>query len=237
MGWMNDTLGYMSKDPSWRKWHQDDLTFALVYAFSEKFTLVLSHDEVVHGKGSLMAKMPGDIWQKAASLRLLYTYMLTMPGKKMLFMGQDMGQFDEWSFDRALPWHLLDHEPHKGISRCVAQMNHFYKSHSELWHDDVTSSGFEWVSFEDRDHGVLIYIRQSPAGRLLCVHNFTPVYFAQYDFRAQGLKSLKEVFNSDAASFGGSGKQHALDIYVQEAEKFTIQLAPLATMIFEAHGS
>lgn len=236
MGWMNDTLRYISKDPVWRKWHHDELTFALVYAFSERFTLVLSHDEVVHGKGSLIAKMPGDLWQKCASLRLLYTYMVCMPGKKMLFMGQDIGQFDEWNHESSLPWHLLEYPHHKGIQLCVRDVNRFYRDHSELWYNDVSHEGFEWISFDDRDHGVIAYIRQSPAGRLLCLHNFTPSYFSRYNLKISGVKELKEVFNSDDALYGGSGKRHAMPIYRQDNDLFTLQLAPLATMIFEAHG-
>jgi 1,4-alpha-glucan branching enzyme len=232
MGWMNDTLRYMAKDPIWRKWHQDDLTFALVYAFSENFTLVLSHDEVVHGKGSLLSKMPGDLWQKCASLRLLYTYMLCMPGKKLLFMGQDIGQFDEWNFDRALPWHLLEYHHHRGIQTCVKEANALYKEQEALWCFDTKGKGFEWVSFDDKDNGVLAYLRKSSDGKLLCIHNFTPSYYASYDlFVAQALE-LREIFNSDEVRYGGSGKTNPKPIQRTQSGKFSLQLAPLATMIF-----
>lgn len=237
MGWMNDTLRYMSKDPIWRKWHQDELTFALVYAFCENFTLVLSHDEVVHGKGSLLSKMPGDLWQKCASLRLLYTYMLCMPGKKLLFMGQDLGQFDEWHFERSLPWHLLDYPHHKGIQACIKEGNHFYRNNEALWCFDTTQDGFEWVSFDDRDNGVIAYMRKSKTQKLLCIHNFTPSYYASYDLRVYNAISLREVFNSDDSRYGGSGTRHIEAIHQHSEGCFTFQLSPLATMIFRVEES
>jgi 1,4-alpha-glucan branching enzyme len=235
MGWMNDTLSYMAKEPIWRKWHQNDLTFTLIYAFTERFMMVLSHDEVVHGKKALILKMPGDYWQKFANLRLLYTYMICMPGKKLLFMGQDIGQFDEWNPDYSVQWALLLHHSHSGLKNCVSDMNCFYKKHSELWHDDVTSAGFSWVDFSDDHNSTIAYLRHSPAGKLLCVHNFTPNYLPHYHLKLPGVRLLKEVYNSDDTRYGGSGKRHALDIY-EDHGHLTIQLSPLATQIFEAHS-
>lgn len=236
MGWMNDTLRYFSKDAVWRKWHHQELTFALMYAFTERFTLVLSHDEVVHGKGALISKMPGDYWQKFANVRLLYTYMMCMPGKKLLFMGQDIGQFDEWNHDSCVQWSLLCYPNHEAFKRCIADMNHFYLSHSELWHDDVTPEGFTWVKLDDSNHSTLAYMRHSSAGKLLCVHNFTPSYHPNYELYLPDVFMLKEVFNSDSAKYSGSGKQSAKEIFSNGKGRHAIQLSPLATQIFEAHS-
>lgn len=235
MGWMNDTLRYISRDAVWRKWHQNELTFALVYAFSERFMLVLSHDEVVHEKKSLIEKIPGDEWQKFAGMRLLHSYMMCMPGKKLLFMGQDMGQRHEWDHRSSVCWQLLQVSKHRELHKCIAEMNHFYLSHSELWHDDVTHNGFSWVDFSDHDNSVIAYFRSSPAGLLLCIHHFAPEFHPTYKLELPGVRKLREVFNSDAAHFGGSRLADALDIYHEVDGKFTIQLAPLATQIFEAH--
>jgi 1,4-alpha-glucan branching enzyme len=235
---MNDTLRYFHKDPIYRRYHHNDLTFGLLYAFSEKFVLVLSHDEVVHGKGSLLSKMPGDYWQKFANLRLLITYMMCQPGKKMLFMGGELGQFSEWWVKEEIHWHLLQYPSHKGIQTLVKAINHFYLNHPPLWERDFDFTGFEWVDFSDVDNSVISYRRKGTTPyELLCVHNFTPTYQSLYHVRLPNVLSVNEIFNSDDAVFGGSGKKNEkVEICRTEEGSVTgvnIQLAPLATMIFE----
>lgn len=226
MGWMNDTLRYFARDSIYRRFHQNDLTFSLLYAFSEKFNLVLSHDEVVHMKGSLIAKMPGPDWQKFANLRLLYSYMLGHPGKKLLFMGGELAQWSEWDCKGQLEWHLLNYPPHQGIHLFVQELNKFYLDHPSLWEKDFDWQGYEWVDFSDADHSVTSYMR----GSLLFVHNFTPEYHERYWIPSRREGNLREVFNSDAAKYGGSDK---LNSSIEKGEGgFTLSLAPLATMIF-----
>lgn len=238
MGWMNDTLRYFHKDPLFRRYHHNDLTFGLLYAFSEAFILVLSHDEVVHGKGSLIAKMPGDYWQKFANLRLLLTYMICQPGKKMLFMGGEFGQFSEWWVKEEIHWHLLQYPSHQGIQNLVKSINHFYLDHSPLWERDTDFSGFEWVDFADANNSVIAYRRKgSTPYELMCVHNFTPTFHPIYYLNLPGIVSIKEIFNSDEESFGGSGKSGG-PVEICRNEKgdvigVNLQLAPLATMIYE----
>lgn len=238
MGWMNDTLSYFHKDPIFRSYHQNTLTFGLLYAFSEKFILVLSHDEVVHGKQSLLSKMPGDYWQKFANLRLLLTFMICQPGKKMLFMGGEIGQFNEWWVKEELHWHLLQYPSHAGIKQLVKEINHFYLTHPPLWERDSDFTGFEWVDFSDIHNCVLAYKRRGNIGNeLLCVHQFTPNYYTNYFLHLKGIVFIKEVFNSDEERFGGSGKTNQ-EVPIIKDEKgvsigVTLHLAPLATMIFE----
>lgn len=237
MGWMNDSLRYFGKAPFYRPYYQNDLTFSLLYAFSEKFVLVLSHDEVVHGKNSLMGKMPGDMWQQFANMRLLYSYMICQPGKKLLFMGGEIGQWNEWSCKREIEWDLLSFPSHHSLQTMIKDLNHFYLDHSSLWERDFDSSGFEWVDFGDRQNCVLSYYRKGARGLLLCVHNFTPNYHARYCLGAAGIKACREVFNTDAEKYGGSGKVNLspplLYNHQGRAVGLQIQLAPLATMIFE----
>lgn len=234
MGWMNDTLRYFHKDPLYRHYHHHDLTFGLIYAFSEKFILVLSHDEVVHGKGSLISKMPGDYWQKFANVRLLITYMMSQPGKKMLFMGGELGQWNEWWCKEELHWYLLQYPIHNGLKKCVQEINHFYLKHRPLWDRDFDYTGFEWVNFSDVENSVLCYKRKSPQVdyELLCVHHFTPTFLEPYFISLPGVKSIKEVFNSDEEKYGGSGKVN-FSVEVIKDEGINISLAPLATQIFE----
>ncbi len=238
MGWMNDTLRFFHKDPIYRSHHHNDLTFGLLYAFSERFVLVLSHDEVVHGKGSLVSKMPGDYWQKFANLRLLLSYMMCQPGKKMLFMGGELAQFSEWWVKEEIHWHLLQYPSHKGIQNMVKAINHFYLDHPPLWERDFDFTGFEWVNFSDVDNSVISYRRKgSTPYELLCVHNFTPTYHPVYFVPLAAMQSVKEVFNSDKESFGGMGKtNHEIEICREKdgtVVGINIKLAPLATMIFE----
>jgi 1,4-alpha-glucan branching enzyme len=205
MGWMHDTLRYMARDPVHRGFHQHELTFRMIYAFGENFVLPLSHDEVVHGKGSLFGKMPVDTWQKHANLRLLYGYMWGQPGKKLLFMGGEFAQIREWNHDASLDWHLLDDPLHKGVQRWVADLNHLYKSEPALHELDHEPAGFEWVDFSDAVHSVFSWLRRSRDGRhVLVVCNFTPVVRTHYRVGVPGPGRWVEIANSDAAIYGGS---------------------------------
>ncbi len=235
MGWMNDTLRYFTKDPIYRKHHQNELTFSLLYAFTEKFMSVLSHDEVVHGKGSLLNKMPGPDWQKFANLRLLYSYMICHPGKKLLFMGGEIGEWKEWDCKGHIDWFLLEYPLHQGLFAFVSECNHFYLEQGPLWEIDFEWQGYEWIDFSDADHSVISYMRKGKERILVCVHHFTPEYTAQYRIPLSGVKKVKEVFNTDDSRYGGSHKRNE-EIQV-EANGFVIQLAPLATMVFEVEFS
>jgi len=237
MGWMNDTLRYFRRDPLLRCYHQDDLTFGLLYAFSERFILTLSHDEVVHGKKSLISKMPGDDWQKFAQVRLLYSYMICQPGKKLLFMGGELGEWEEWDSQGEIHWNLLQYEKHRQLQFFVQSLNHFYRAHPALWENDFNFEGFEWVDFKDVQNSVISYIRKGLSQRLLCLHHFTPTYLPSYFIPLFCLKEIREIFNTDQEGFGGSGKVNTtIEKVTNEKNKvmgFTIQLAPFATMIFE----
>ena len=207
MGWMNDTLRYMQEKPINRRWHHGELTFSLVYAFSEHFLLPLSHDEVVHGKGSLYSKMPGDHWQKLAGVRLLFGYQWSHPGKQLLFMGQEFAQIDEWNEGKGLDWWLTDNPAHDGVMACLAEINKVYKERPALWSDDFTNHGFEWIEVSDGDHNVLSYIRKSAddSDVVAVICNFSGV--AHYDYRV-GLPfegEWEEILNTDAVEYGGSG--------------------------------
>lgn len=207
MGWMHDTLEFMKHEPVHRKYHHNQLTFRMIYAFTENFVLSLSHDEVVHGKGSLLAKMPGDDWQRFANLRLLYGYMWTQPGKKLLFMGCEFGQWDEWHHDSSLDWHLLQFPLHQGVSKLVQDLNRLYRSEPALHELDLDPAGFEWIDASDYEQCILAYLRKgkSKGDVLLVVCNFTPVPRHNYRVGVPKGGMWNEVFNSDAAEYGGSG--------------------------------
>ena len=207
MGWMNDMLQYMSTDPLYRKGCQDLITFSLYYAFSENFILPLSHDEVVHGKKSLIDRMPGDYWQKFAGLRAFYGYWMSHPGKKLLFMGGEFGQFIEWRYAEQLDWLLLDYPKHQELQAYSRALNHFYLDHPEFWQVDYDWTGFEWISCDDRDNSVIAFVRkgQDPDAETVVVCNFTPVVRREYRIGAPEPGAWEEVFNSDAEEFGGSG--------------------------------
>ncbi len=231
MGWMHDSLNYLHRDMLYRHYHQKELTFGLLYAFSEQFVLPLSHDEVVHGKGSLLSKMPGEYEQKFANLRLLLTYQICQPGKKFLFMGGEIGQWNEWNVKEELHWHLLQYPIHSGTQRLAKEINHFYLNHSALWENDFDFTGFEWVDFSDADNSIISYRRKGSNGELLCLHNFTPQAHQNYFIKLASLKEVEEVFNSDEQKYGGSGvKNGSLS---PEKEGVTIQVPPLATLIFK----
>lgn len=240
MGWMNDTLRYFSKDSLYRHYHHHDLTFGLIYAFAERFLLVFSHDEVVHGKHSLLSKMRGDPWQQFANLRLLLSYMMCQPGKKLLFMGGEIGQWNEWNCKREIEWFLLQFSPHHGIQRLVRAMNHFYHKHPALWEKDCQPESFQWVDFSDTQNSVISYFRKGVQEKLLCVHNFTPTYFPEYILQIGPFQHFEEVFNSDDEKFDGSGKLNphpeAIDDWNGQTHRVKISIAPLATMIFKVSG-
>jgi 1,4-alpha-glucan branching enzyme len=208
MGWMHDTLAYLSRDPIHRKFHHDQLTFSVWYAFSENFLLALSHDEVVHGKGSLIGKMPGDDWQKFANLRLLFGYMFTHPGKKLLFMGGEFGQWREWAHEESLDWHLLEYGPHQGLQQWVRDLNRFYREEPALYELDFERNGFEWIDFRDWENSLISFIRRgrSTKGLLLVVCNFTPVPRHSYRVGVPVDGFWREALNSDAKEYGGSGQ-------------------------------
>jgi 1,4-alpha-glucan branching enzyme len=207
MGWMHDTLSYMSRDPIYRTYHHNLLTFRMLYAFMENFVLPLSHDEVVHGKGSLLGKMPGNDWQKFANLRLLYGYMFTQPGKKLLFMGGEFGQWREWNHDESLDWHLCQYPPHAGLQRWVEDLNRLYRSEPALHELDTHPSGFEWIDCNDAPGSVISCLRngRSTDGLVLVVCNFTPVPRLNYRVGAPRGGFWHEVRNGDAQDYGGSG--------------------------------
>ena len=211
MGWMYDILLYFCKDPIHRKYHHYHLTFSLLYAFTENFVLVLSHDEVVHGKRSLLSKMPGDMWQQFANLRLLYAFQFAHPGKKMLFMGGEFGQWIEWNPSRALDWNLLDYEPHRRVKQLVADLNRLYKAEPSLYEVDFEWEGFEWIDFHDADHSVVAFLRRArdPNNHLVVVCNFTPLSHAGYRIGVQEPCFYREVLNTDDAIYGGSGVTNA----------------------------
>jgi len=208
MGWMHDTLAYFSKDPVYRKYHQNLLTFSIWYAFSENFMLSLSHDEVVYGKGSLLKKMTGDAWQKFANLRLLFGYMYAHPGKKLLFMGGEFGQSDEWYHERSLDWHLLDQGFNKGVQRWMRDLNHAYMREGALNDFDFEAGGFEWVDFQDSQQSIISFIRKGSEGegQILVVCNFTPIPRHNYRVGVSSPGTWKELLNSDGREYGGSGQ-------------------------------
>jgi 1,4-alpha-glucan branching enzyme len=207
MGWMHDTLQYLHREPIFRKFHHGELTFRMIYAFNEHFVLPLSHDEVVHGKGSLLGKMPSDNWQKFANLRLLYSYMWSQPGKKLLFMGGEFGQWAEWNHDDALQWHLTGHEQHAGIQKVLKDLNRIYRDYPAMHQLDSHPDGFEWIDGSDAEQSVVSYMRKGMKGEkpVVIVLNFTPIPRMNYRVGVSQGGHWSEIFNSDAADFGGSG--------------------------------
>ncbi len=206
MGWMNDTLRYMRHEPIHRQYHHDELTFSLIYAFHENFALPLSHDEVVHGKGSLLDQMPGDLWQKFANLRLLYGYMWGHPGKKLLFMGCEFGQWNEWNCNESLQWHLLQWESHRGVQRWVADLNRIYRREPALHQVDFDFTGFEWIDCHNYQDSALSYVRRAkdPSDFIVVSCNFTPVVRGGYRLGVPELCWYEEILNSDSMYYGGS---------------------------------
>ena len=211
MGWMNDVLRYMGKDPIYRRWHHDLLTFSFLYAFSENFILPMSHDEVVHGKRSLIDKMPGDYWQKFANLRTFLGYMMTHPGKKLLFMGGEIAQFIEWRYYEGLEWHLLNFDMHARFKEYVKSLNHLYLQEKALWEIDHSWEGFYWVDCHNTDQSIIVFGRkgrkEEDEALILC--NFTPYYYERFRIGAPKEGVYQEIFNSDMEIYGGSGKKNA----------------------------
>jgi len=241
MGWMHDTLEYFSKDPIFRKYHTNDLTFSFLYAFTENFILPFSHDEVVHGKRSMLDKMPGDMWQKFANLRALYGYMYGHPGKKLLFMGSEFGQWREWNFDESLDWHLLEYDSHKGLQRFVIDLNRIYKSEPALYELDFDWHGFEWIDFHDSDNSIISFIRRAknPDDFLVFVFNLTPVPRFSYRIGVPRAGFYKEILNSDSKFYWGSnlgngGGVSADDTPAHERPfSLNLTLPPLSVLIFK----
>ena len=240
MGWMHDTLNYFKRPPIFRKWHQNDITFSMVYAFSERFMLPLSHDEVVHMKASLLYKMPGNEWQKFANLRALYGHQWTHPGTQILFMGGEIGQTTEWSHDRGVVWELLQYDYHKGVQAWVRALNHLYASHPAMYWNAFSPDGFEWISGADTENCVLVYLRKGrPTDKvLLVVCHFGADAIEGYSVGVPYGGVWSEVLNSDDKQFGGSGVVNA-DLKAEKKEthgkehSITFRLAPLAVQIFE----
>jgi 1,4-alpha-glucan branching enzyme len=244
LGWMHDTLEYMSKDPIHRRYHHDKLTFRMLYAFHENFVLPLSHDEVVYGKGSLIGKMPGDDWQKFANLRALYGYMYAQPAKKVLFMGGEFGQWREWVHDESLQWYLLDYPLHAGLSKWLSDLNHVYKSEPAMHEWDCEPAGFEWIDCGDANNSVVSLIRRgkSTSTIILVICNFTPVPRLDYRIGVPRGGHWREVLNSDAGAYGGgnmgnSGGAEAIPSSLHGRPfSLTVTLPPLAVLFFKNEG-
>ncbi|QTE23742.1 1,4-alpha-glucan branching protein GlgB [Polaribacter cellanae] len=241
MGWMHDTLEYFAKEPLYRKHHQNDVTFSLNYAFTENFMLPLSHDEVVYGKKSIVSKMPGDEWQRFANLRLMYSYMFTHPGTKLLFQGGEFGQTSEWNFEGSLDWHLLQYDVHKGAQTLVKELNKFYKKEKALHQKQFSHEGFEWIDYRDHQNSVLSYMRKgkNEKDNVIIVLNMTPIPREKYRIGLPKAGELKEVFNSDDKKFHGTNL-YKNKISVSEKKKWNnrensieLNLPPLAMIAFK----
>jgi len=243
MGWMNDSLRYIARDPIYRRHHQGDITFSMLYAFSEQFILVLSHDEVVHGKGSMMQKMPGDDWQKFANLRMFLGWMWAHPGKKLIFQGIEFGQWSEWNHGRSLDWHLTQYGPHAGITRLVQHLNWLYTSEPAFWEHDDSYEGYEWIDFNDADNTVWSFMRKATSGATIVVAvNATPVVRGGYRLGVNAPGWYEEVLNTDGETYGGSnvgnyGGRHAEPISWQgKPHSIQVDLPPLAVVAFKHCG-
>ncbi|MBX9624552.1 MAG: 1,4-alpha-glucan branching protein GlgB, partial [Gemmataceae bacterium] len=244
MGWMHDTLKYAALDPIHRKYHQNDLTFRMLYAYNENFVLPLSHDEVVHGKGPLWDKGAGDEWQKYAGLRALYGYMWGMTGKKLLFMGGEVAQRREWRVDESVDWHLLQYAPHEGVQRWVRDLNHFYAAEPAMHELDNQPGGFDWVDCSDANASVLSFVRRGKSSDdvVLCVLNFTPVVRHGYRVGVPAAGYWKEVLNSDAGAYWGSNVGNAGGVFAEASpmhgQPFSVSLSlpPLAAVFLKGRG-
>jgi 1,4-alpha-glucan branching enzyme len=233
MGFMHDTLQYMARDPVHRKFHHNDITFGLTYAFSENFVLPLSHDEVVHGKGSLLSKMSGDDWQKFANLRAYYGLMWGYPGKKLLFMGQEFAQRREWSEERALDWELLDAPAHEGVRRLVRDLNRLYRARPALHARDCEAEGFEWLVVDEAEASVFAWLRKAPGEKPMAVIcNMTPMVHPSYRLPLPHNGTWREVLNTDSHLYGGSGQGNAGAVDAGFGAAL-VTLPPLATLALE----
>ena len=239
MGWMNDTLAYIAEEPAHRGWHHDRITFSLTYAFSEQFILPYSHDEVVHGKKSMLDKQPGDIWQKFAGLRALYGYQMAHPGKKLLFMGGEFGQFIDWRHDDPLDWFLLLYDMHPQLQACVRDLNRLYREIPSLHEDGLAWDGFQWIQVDDRENSVFAFLRKDrDSNSLLCVTNFTPSYHPVYRLGLPAPGALREILNTDRNIYGGSDQHNPGVLYTEEVPwqdfpvSAEIRVPPLASLWF-----
>jgi 1,4-alpha-glucan branching enzyme len=237
MGWMHDTLEYMKRDPVFRKYHHDELTFSLVYAFGENYVLPLSHDEVVHGKGSILQKMPGDRWQQFANVRLLYSYMYAHPGKKLLFMGSEFAQAHEWRHDFSLDWHELDDPLHDGVRRLVRDLNALYTANPALYELDASADGFAWLA-QDRDAGIVAFARRARDANdfVIAVCNFTPVVRHNYRIGVPRASAYREIFNSDSNAYGGSNAGNLGRVRL-DGDSICITVPPLGVLFFAPERS
>lgn len=240
MGWMHDTLEYFKKEPIYRKHHQNDITFSTTYAFTENFMLPFSHDEVVYGKKSLIYKMPGDEWQRFANLRLLFGYMFTHPGTKLMFMGAEFGQTSEWNFQQSLDWHLTQYELHAGIQQLVKDLNKVYTEYPALYEKQFSAEGFQWIDYGDHENSVLTYIRKGHDKKndVIVACNFTPVSREKYRIGVPKSGQLKEIFNSDAKKYGGSGMQSNISKLEKKPwhgyeKSIEMTIPPLSIVIFQ----
>ncbi|EAR01915.1 1,4-alpha-glucan branching protein GlgB [Maribacter sp. HTCC2170] len=240
MGWMHDTLEYFKKEPIYRKHHQNDLTFSMTYAFTENFMLPFSHDEVVYGKKSLLYRMPGDEWQQFANLRLLYGYMFTHPGTNLIFMGGEFGQSSEWNYNQSLDWHLTQYDFHSGIQKLIKDLNKIYKTNPALYEKQFSQEGFQWIDYGDGENSVLTYLRKGhqEENNIIVAANFTPVPRKNYRIGVPKTGALKEIFNSDAKKYGGSGaKNSAVKTEKKSCHGFDdsieITIPPLGIVIFQ----
>jgi 1,4-alpha-glucan branching enzyme len=238
MGWMNDTLLYMSEEPVHRKYHHDKMTFGLVYAFNENFVLPLSHDEVVHGKRSLLDRMPGDYWQKFANLRAYFGSMFCHPGKKLLFMGAELAQWREWDHDGSLDWHLQGEPQHAGIQKLIRDLNSVYRATPALYQVDFEPQGFEWIDLHDRDSSIFSWLRRARDGSyVVCVVNLTPVVRHDYRLGIPEAGTYHELINTDSLTYGGSGLANPGDLPSDSigangrGHSLRLTLPPLATLI------
>jgi 1,4-alpha-glucan branching enzyme len=241
MGWMNDSLSYFKEDPVHRSYHQDKLTFGLLYAFSENFILPLSHDEVVHGKGSLLGRMPGGDWQAFANLRLYYTFMYGHPGKKLLFMGGEFGQQREWNHSISLDWNLLDSPLNAGVQQLVKDLNRLYQTTPALYEKDFDAGGFEWIDCSDNQQGVISFLRRgnNPKEIIVVVCNMTPMVRHHYRIGVPVSGQYRERLNSDARTYGGSGVGNLGTVVAEQTgahgheNSINLSLPPLAALILQ----
>jgi 1,4-alpha-glucan branching enzyme len=238
MGWMHDTLRFMGKDPIHRRHHYNDLTFGLLYAFTENFVLPLSHDEVVHGKGSLLSRMPGDRWQRFANLRAYYGFMWGHPGKKLLFMGGEFAQEKEWEHDFSLDWHLLEDPFHEGVQKLIRDLNQVYRRSPALFERDAEASGFQWLVSDDAENSVIAWIRKGESDRqiIIVVSNFTPVPRMSYRVGVPFAGFYVETINTDSAAYGGSNMGNLGGMTAEQVPchgqpySMSLTLPPLATL-------
>ena len=240
MGWMHDTLDYFKMDPYFRQFHQDKFTFSMMYFYDEQFMLPLSHDEIVHGKSPMLYKMPGDEWQKFANLRLMYTYMFTHPGAKLLFMGNEFAQTTEWNYKSELSWDLLQFEPHKKMQECVKSLNNLYTAQPALHELQFKAEGFEWINLNHRQEGIIVFKRKGKNKEedVLVVLNMTPVVRRDWKIKIAGKQQWKEIFNSDTLAYWGTGDVYNPAVKVKLVDKdaalyeINIHLPALAGVVF-----